>query len=537
MPSSGPASASAGVGRPGRRFLAATAGATALAAFLVFHGMGQKSLWFDEGVTVGLISTGWRPLWEVLRDSETNMGLYTLLLKLWSGGGDGVVWLRALSGAAVVATTPLLAMIGRRLSGEATGAVAGALFAVNAFAIHYGQEMRSYGLALFLSTLTLYLLCRLLDRPDRPDRLERTGGRTGPGLSVCWGIACAAAVHTHVVAALVVFCEVVAFAAVRRTAAVRALWPGLAAQALLCAPFFWLMHREGSARLSWVPPISPSRIEPTLAELVGAVGAAGSSPLPWLYGAFLAAGLAFRRRSGHWWLVVAAGLGSLFANVLVSASIAPLFLTRYLIVSLPGVVLLAAHGITALPRFVGRGAIQGALLVAIAVFASAADRQFYRTPGTEDFRTAADFVVSRSADRDGIAFFNPAAQAAFAFYAHAGAPRHLVPRIEGDDSLFDAPLPGGTTAEIAAAEAELCYYRRIWVVRNHDRPNTSAAFGDVVSRHGFRLDHTETLPGISVFRYVRSPEGCGSTTPQPRGPASRGPQPRGPKPAGASRSS
>jgi hypothetical protein len=446
-----------------------------------------------------------------------------------------------------VATTPLLAMIGRRLSGEATGAVAGVLFAVNAFAVRYGQEMRSYGLALFLSTLTLYLLCRLFDRAEQPElsepsergeragpseRAGRTGGQPGWGLSVCWGLACAAAVHAHVVAALVVLCEVTAFVAIRRAAAVRALWPGMATQALLCAPLFWLMHREGSARLSWVPPISPSRIAPTFAELVGTVG---SSPLPWLYGACLTAGIAFGRRCGHWWLVAAAGLGSLFADALVSASIAPLFLPRYLIVSLPGVVLLAAHGVTAIPRFVGRGAfqgalqgalrgaIQGAVLVAIVVFAVAADRRFYRTPGTEDFRAAADFVVAQSgaAGRDGIAFFNPAAQASFAFYARgdAGAPRYLVPRIEGDGSLFDAPLPGGTTAEIAAAEAELCDHRRIWVVRNHDRTNRSAAFGDVVVRHGFRLDHTETLPGVTVYRYVRTePDPCGSTPPEPADP-------------------
>jgi hypothetical protein len=470
--------------RCGTRFRVVTAAATALAAVLVFHGMGRKSIWFDEGVTAGLISTDWGPLRPVLRDGETNMILYTVLLKLWSTGGDGAGWLRALSGVAVVATTPLLAVVGRRLLGEATGAVAGVLLAVNAFAVHYGQELRSYGLTLFLTTLTLYLLCRLLDSP-------------GAGLSVLWGIACSAVVYTHIAAAVVVLCEVVAFVALRRAGAAAALWPGIAVQTAVCAPLLWLMHREGSGRLSWVPPLRPSRVAPTVAEMVGAVG---DSPLLWLYGVCLAAGIIFGWRSGRWWLAVAVGVGSLLVAAVVSIFVAPLFFARYMISSLPGMILLAAYGIAALPR----GAVRGTLLAVVVVFASASVRAYHRALGTEDFRAAADFVATRAADRDGIAFFNPASQAAFALYVHDRGPRYLVPRVEDGDSLYDAPTPGGTVAEVSAAESELCDYRRLWVVSSHDRLKQSALFGDTVSRRGFRLEHTETMPGVTVRLYVRA---------------------------------
>ncbi|WP_322753251.1 glycosyltransferase family 39 protein [Frankia sp. Cas3] len=475
---------------------------TVISSLLVFHNTGRKSLWFDEGVTVGLVSTSWGPMWAFVRDHETNMGLYTVLLKLWTTAGDDVTWSRAFSGIAVVATIPLLAATGRRLLGETTGIIAGLLIAVNAFAIHYGQEDRSYGLTLFLVTLTLYLVCRLLDT-------------SRPGLSVMWGLACSAAIYSHVVATFTVACEIVAVTLLFRTKAA-CLSPGVVLQAIGCAPLFWVLHRQGSTRLSWVPPLRASRLTPTVAETVGAVG---TSPLLWLYCACMALGVLLGWRSRPMWFTLVVGFGSLLANVIASVFLAPLFLPRYLIVTVPGLTLLAAFGMARLPRFVARGPI---LAVTVA-FALISVRAYYGTPPPEDFRAAARLVVDRSdrsdrSDRkDAIAFFNPAGYAPFTFYARDHSdplPRSLVPRVDGGRSLYDRPTPGGPAAEVRQAASELCGYRRIWLVSSHDRTAwvgaVQADFIRAVNADGFRLDSTETVPGVTVRSYLRrkTDHGC-----------------------------
>ncbi len=476
-------------GRATARFQVCVVLTTVISSLLVFHDTGRKSLWFDEGVTVGLVSTNWGPMWDFVRDHETNMGLYTVLLKLWTTAGDDVAWSRAFSGIAVVATIPLLAATGRRLLGETTGIIAGILIAVNAFAIHYGQEVRSYSLTLFLVTLTLYLVCRLLDT-------------SGPGLSVAWGLACSAALYSHVLAAFTVMCEIVAVIFVFRARIVY-LWPGLVVQAVGCAPLVWVLNRQGSTRLSWVPPLRASRITQTVAETVGAVG---TSPLLWLYCACMALGVLLGWRSRPMWFTLVVGFGSLLANIIASLFLAPLFLPRYLIVTVPGLTLLAAFGLARLPRFVARGS----LLAATITFALVSVHAYYDTPAPEDFRAAARLIVDRSDRQDAIAFFNPAGYAPFTFYARNHRdrlPRSLIPRVEGGRSLYDRPTPGGPAAELRQAAAELCRYRRIWLVSSHDRTAwvgaIQADFIRAMNADGFRLDSTETVPGVTVRSYIR----------------------------------
>jgi hypothetical protein len=95
-----------------------------------------------------------------------------------------------------------------------------------------------------------------------------------------------------------------------------------------------------------------------------------------------------------WFMVPVTG------TVLISF-ISPMVVPRYLIVAVPGLVLLAAVGLTRLkPRWVA-----AALLVGILVMAGAGLRNMYRTP-KQDWRGAQAYVEERARPDDGLVFYN-----------------------------------------------------------------------------------------------------------------------------------
>jgi mannosyltransferase len=165
--------------------------ATVVAAALSLWRIGDKSLWYDETFTVGLVD---RPLGDALwriTHWELNQSPYYVVLLGWHHLGDGETFLRLPSAAFAVATVPVVYAIGRRLSGPWVGALAAAVVAVHAQVIQWGQQVRGYSLALLLDTVAALLLLRAVERP--------TTGR-----AVAFGVVAAAAGYSHFAALLVV---------------------------------------------------------------------------------------------------------------------------------------------------------------------------------------------------------------------------------------------------------------------------------------------------------------------------------------------
>ena len=129
-----------------------------VAAFLTTHAIGSRSLWLDEGLSARIAQFGPADAVSSTYSLPTPgaIALYYILLHFWSFVSSDETWLRLLSAACVVATVPLVYLLGKRLVGRVAGVTAATVFALSPFVVQYSQQARPYGLLLLLSTaLTL----------------------------------------------------------------------------------------------------------------------------------------------------------------------------------------------------------------------------------------------------------------------------------------------------------------------------------------------------------------------------------------------
>ena len=110
--------------------------------------------------------------------------------------GDPTYWLKATSVVAGTLTVPVIYALGARTVGRGAGLVAGLLFAISPYAVFYGSEARAYALTgLFVALSTLFLLIAL-ERGRWP-------------WWVAFGVAVAASMYAHYIAAFPLAVEVV----------------------------------------------------------------------------------------------------------------------------------------------------------------------------------------------------------------------------------------------------------------------------------------------------------------------------------------
>jgi 4-amino-4-deoxy-L-arabinose transferase-like glycosyltransferase len=138
--------------------------------------------------------------------------------------GGGLTALRAVSLVFAVASVPLIALLGARLTDRATGVVAAVLASASWVFLFHGVFGRMYSLFLFTSLLSFLTLLAALDH----------GGRRR---FVFWGVALLLVLASHPYAVLLVAAEVL-FVMLRRRH-VRAALITLCAVAVVGAPFWW----------------------------------------------------------------------------------------------------------------------------------------------------------------------------------------------------------------------------------------------------------------------------------------------------------
>ncbi len=78
--------------RPPHWFLLGLLGLVAVAALMVGIGIGSKPFWLDEVASVSVAERSFGGILDVLGDTDSNMGLYYLLLHAWLWGGDSEGW-------------------------------------------------------------------------------------------------------------------------------------------------------------------------------------------------------------------------------------------------------------------------------------------------------------------------------------------------------------------------------------------------------------------------------------------------------------
>ncbi|HET8673497.1 MAG TPA: glycosyltransferase family 39 protein [Thermoleophilaceae bacterium] len=165
---------------------------TVLAAILRFPTLHVQSYWFDEAVTVRLVSGSFGHMLSSIGGSESTPPLYYMLAWVWTRiFGHGEAGLRSLSALAGTAFVPVAYAAAAELAARRVALAIAALTAFSPLLIWYSQEARSYALLVLFAGLSFWLFARLA-REQRDRDLA------------WWTLVSALAIATHYFAAFVV---------------------------------------------------------------------------------------------------------------------------------------------------------------------------------------------------------------------------------------------------------------------------------------------------------------------------------------------
>ncbi|MDR7519554.1 MAG: glycosyltransferase family 39 protein [Armatimonadota bacterium] len=429
----------------------------ALALRLLY--LGRDSLWIDEALSVVKARLPWPAFLGYVIRYDPNMPLYYGLLHLWLYLGDSEFAIRLLSVIPAVLTIPVLYALGSRLFGARVGLMSALFLGLNAFHLNHSQEARTYSLLVLLVTLSSLCFVRAVEVPSR----RRW---------VWYAVVSAAAVYSHLFGALVPAAHGMALLFRRfREVPWRSALGSVAAIGLLAAPLGIALLTRDVWALGWYDR------EPGLLSIVRRFYVLTGGALPLLaYGAaaLVATWRAVGAWRGGWGSVRAWRLGVVYTWLVVPVALAfavsfysPVFISRYLIVVLPALVLLAAVGVDALPS-------RQLVAAAVVVFAVASGQSavtYYREPPLENWRDAARHVLSQAQDQDAVIVYIAEARPAFEYYRDrlrgiGGGPAVVFPSPEFGIGL--APTWTERKPDAILLEEVARRYRRVWLVLSHD---------------------------------------------------------------------
>src|SRR5208282_3127666 len=365
---------------------------TLAAAWLRLLHLGGKSLWLDEGATVALARASWQHFAWVWWYGEANLQtVYFLLMRGWVHGGLSEAWLRLPSALFGIASVPLMFVVARRLVSAGAALASAALLAFSPAHVYYSQEARSYTLTIFLVLMSSYFFVRAVEE----------GRRKSWAL---WTVFSILAFYSHDFAALVLVAQVFSLL-FRKTSS--ATWTRVTFCGLLilaaALPGLTYVFRASPENLHfiWMPQATPKEIW----HLAGFFGGSGVKTflalILWIAG-LVAIARTRRPDSADFWrgmFVVSWALLPLVITALVSL-LHPILMQRYLIFSLPAVIMLAAVGMTALRKmYVGV-----VLVVALCAMSIPSIMQGYHKP-REDWRAASNAILASAQSGDAVVFF------------------------------------------------------------------------------------------------------------------------------------
>lgn len=480
-----------------RPYVAIPGGMLATAALGLYR-IGEKNLWLDEATSWQFSSRFLQRLPDV---PDVNMTLYYWLLAIWQEAiPDTETGLRALSVIFAVLTIPFAYLLARRAFDRYAGAVTVLVFAVDVFVIRYAQEARGYSLLILLVVASTYLFLRAWDRGT-------------PMSWILYALVAGLGLYVHFFAGLVLLAHAIALLAFERMSAFR-FAPLLAAcvVGILAVPLLYAIGTRGGCQIAWIDPPSMTRFVSENRE----IGGEASVMLTAVYlGLSLLAGvIAFvtgdqKRRRGATlvllWAIVPV-VGALAVSV-----VQPIFMLRYIVVSLPPLIILTALAVTSIrPRVLGASVLAGVVLLSALGLGS-----WYARPSEEQWEATVAHVIGAAEPGDGIIYHTRSGRKPFTYYA-----RQM-------NAMTEAPVevwtpkepcnedPGEYAVELASIGHQTrADHSRVWVILSHtevwDPPAELAALFtemdagyQMVSRATFGVG-LESAHVIEVRLYARS---------------------------------
>lgn len=491
------------------------------------HGLGVESLWLDEGFSYQMVRQDPLVILTSVAAIDNHPPLHYLVLWAWMRLiGTSEFALRALSVVCGVVTVALLAQLGRRLFGPATGLAAAALLAVSPFHIWYSQEARMYALLTVWAVAAMSAYATALE-----DGRHR------------WWVAVAVldtlAMYTHYYGFFLIVAQLLSavIALVRRRATrLQGTLEVAALTGLAYAP--WLiavLQQYQRAPHDYAPPLGLLDVIRNVITVfaVGEIPPAGSDSAIWGLLALVALGVVAWRLKPSFSDNANAGPGAASGTALATSWLAATLLVPYMlatvlaldlrvagkmyyIIALPAYCLLAGRGMFlvawALTRLlptgrrarplVGSGIVAAVLFWMVSGSWSATASQF-ATRHKEDFRGAANYVMEREWPGDTIILHAEHIYYPFDYYYRGTSRWHR--SVMGDEARVDAALREMTAGSTHA-----------WLVLSHDLiTDPNGLILTWFQRHGVIIDEA-WLNGVRVVAFLLRAQGdCPPAVSQP----------------------
>lgn len=486
------------------------------------------SIWGDEGASISIASQNGTTLFHAIAHDGGNFAFYYLLLHFIIGVfGTGTDTLRIFSVLCGAICVPLAYALATSLVSNRCGLISAALTATTLPVIYWSHQIRGYTLVVALLTASALSLVIAM----------RDGRRAA---FVIAGVLAVLSCYTELLGTVVVFVQ---FVTVLITPQLRLRWrqwlvTGFGV-ALALIPLLLIARSRGSRQLFWLGA-------PTTVQMHEAIGFLASSRMNGdmtsltklllrLTEDLVFAAVAFGVLGSIWmkWIaplrVVALGWFWLSVPLAlaysVSIHITPVFLDRYFLICLPGLTLLLAYALNAIPivplAWIGCG-----LLIGLR------SQQLYATHDVtiDNWRGATTQVVNQSRPGDCIAFYFNDGFVDFAYYLEhpptgmnlqAPVPRSVLPAI-----AFGTPanpraigdFPPIVESYVALDARQIISVSRscpeLTVLSNHDGHNSATSGARVVwsrfvtMREGLRAAYgtmvRDNLGAISIYRFTHS---------------------------------
>jgi mannosyltransferase len=415
--------------------------AVALLLRVLFLG---KSLWLDEGIAVGNAWAGGLPLtcWRewcanLWSHSEFNMVLYFAALRFWLRSGQSEAWIRLLSVVPAVVTVPIVYAIGRRLFDRRTAIVAALLLAVHGTHITYSQEARGYTLVVFFCAASTYLFLRGVETRRWK-------------FWVLYALTAILGIYSHLFAVLIVVSHWLSlWWFPKRSVPWAKLIASSVAIVFASAPMLYFAAFNRAHQVEWIPKLGASRIVNTISELAG-----GPAALPAYLVLWVLAGISCRRawrnhadpvKRWHTALLVSWAVAPLLITIVVSFR-RPMLVPRYLLISAPATVLLAAAGACEMGQKWRRVTLWAAVLLSVGFVA------FRYTRPKENWRGATAYVEASAQPSDAIVVVPSWSEPVFDYYRRRQPQRYLT------------ELPASALSDRQSFVDAVSRYQRVWVV-------------------------------------------------------------------------
>lgn len=371
--------------------------------FFRFYRLGEQSFWLDELTSVGLSILNFKDWLSFILYKDIDMSFFQLVGYFWvkavSGNSDGIIRiLPAFFSTLNIITVFFLgkSLLVNKKKAIFLGLISALLVSLNAYDLQYAQEFRSYSLiSLLVSFLTL-LFIKIIKRPN---------------FWINWFLYVVfslMALYSHHFAIFISVAHLVMFFVIfgknfSNSPYKQVIISGFIMTVFLM-PLAFFSYKQRYLQITWVPMPDFNIIKDFFINICGNYG--GFLVIVYLLTAFF--GFKSESKKWKWQLIGLSFCLPIFLSLAISP-IRPIFWSRYLLLTLPFLVILTARGILSLidfDKWNKKNFLGIILLLFFIVFSMLGINDYFKNFKKEDFRGVAK-ILSENCNKNLVIFDPP----------------------------------------------------------------------------------------------------------------------------------